>query len=218
MRAVIFDLDGTLVDSLPGIAAGLNQALEEAGFPGHSEERVRTFIGNGSRMLVKRGLGGDPPEDLVDRTLALFFEAYQATWRPGTTPYPGISDLLTELRSDRLPLAVFSNKPHRFTVEMTRELFPDCFDSIRGQQDELPRKPDPTGAHLIAEELGIPPEEVAFVGDSTVDFETAVAAGMTPVMVGWGFHNPEQLSATAAPLQSSAADLRRFLQELHRAG
>ena len=217
IRAAIFDLDGTLVDSLPGIADGLNRALESKGCPTHSQEEIETFIGNGAWMLAKRGLVGDPSDEEVTDLQDAFFREYGESWHSGTTLYPGIRELLEELHKKNIPLAVFSNKPHRYTVEIMETLFGWVpWLMVLGQQTSMPRKPDPTGALMIAEKLTLPPSEIAFVGDSTVDFETAEAAGMQAFLVNWGFHPSDQLQATKAPLMQSAAELREHLLAPHR--
>ena len=219
IRAVIFDLDGTLVDSLPGIADGLNRALAANGLPTHPNDLVRTFIGSGSWMLAKRGIGGEPEDSRVDKIHEAFLVAYDETWRAGTTLYPGIRELLAELHQDGVILALLSNKPHRFTVAIMDSLFDFVpFASVLGQREGIPRKPDPTGALMVASELALEPKEIAYVGDSTIDFATAQAAGMQPFLVSWGFHTAAQLSATAAPLFSSAEELRECLKSLHPGG
>ena len=210
-HAALFDLDGTLVDSLPGIAAALNTALAEHGHDGHPEERVRTFIGNGSRMLCHQALPEGDREVATDPVHASFLEHYQEAWREGTELYPGIRALLAEL-SGQLPLAILSNKPHPFTVEMVDHLFPDQFSIVLGHREGEPRKPDPAGALEIAESLGVPAEATAFIGDSTVDHETAVRAGMQSVLVSWGYHPRGRLTATSAPLLDSPEELQRRLQ------
>ncbi len=217
IRAVIFDLDGTLVDSLPGITAGLNQALATHGLATQPPGRVRRFVGNGSRMLVRRGIGGNPPDELVEAVHRDFFPAYAECWREGTLLYPGIRDLLKSLHREGLPLAVCSNKPHRYAVEIMHLLFDWVpWAMILGQQESLPGKPDPTAALQIARHISVPPAEIAFVGDSLVDFETATAAGMQPLLVTWGFRPEKELRTTTSPLMSSATALRRFLLAPHR--
>lgn len=212
IRATIFDLDGTLVDSLPGIAAALNRVLAAHGLPVHSEEVVQSFVGNGSLMLVKRGIGGEPEDELVEEVHREFFPAYSETWRTGTHLYDGIRPLLEDLRAQGMPLAVCSNKPHRFTVEIMETMFDWIpWVMVLGQQEKFPRKPDSTGALMIAEKFGLAPAEIAFVGDSPVDFETGRAAEMQAVLVDWGFTPTEQLRARPAPLMSTPDDLRRFL-------
>ena len=127
--------------------------------------------------------------------------------------------MLEELHENNVPLAVLSNKPHRYTVEIMQKMFDWVpWVMVLGQQKAYPRKPDPTLAHMIADKLALPPNEIAFIGDSLVDFETAQAAGMQPVLVEWGFRPAEELRATAAPLMASVAELRRFLLEPHPRG
>jgi phosphoglycolate phosphatase len=149
---------------------------------------------------------------MVDELQAAFGREYDHTWRAGTTIYEGIHELMIDLHRSGLPLAVLSNKPHRHTVEIVEALFGRIpFAPILGQRADFPKQPDPAGALHIAADLALPPAEIAFVGDSTVDFETARAAGMQPLLVTWGFHPVAQLTATAAPLLHCAEDLRRSL-------
>jgi phosphoglycolate phosphatase len=212
IRAAIFDLDGTLVESLPGIAEALNQALASVGHAGHPEATVRGFIGNGSLVLARRGLPAGSPEALVEAVEAAFLERYAETCRDGTTPFPGIDELVGALVSRGLPLAVFSNKPHGFTAKIVAHLFPsNPFQAALGHRDGAPHKPDPAGALVMASDMGIPPAEIAFVGDSTIDFDTARNAGMAPILVDWGYHTHEALAATGAPIVSSPADLLPLL-------
>lgn len=203
IRGLIFDLDGTLVDSLPGIATALNHALDDLKLPNHSRKVVETFIGDGLLNLVTRALG----PDLVDRQdelLAAFQKHYSADWKTGTFPYPGFMELLEELRRQKIPMAVLSNKPHTYTVEIVETLFPkDLFDPVRGHQDQFPKKPDPTTAHQIIADWHLNAKEVAYVGDSTVDLATARNAGMIPLIFSWGYGTPEDF-----PLLDSVDELR----------
>ena len=213
MQAAIFDLDGTLVNSLPGIAEALNNALAHHNLSTHPPDLVEHFIGNGSRMLVYRGIGGEPVDSLVDEVHESFLSCYSESLISGTHLYPGIRKLLENLHLDEMPLAVCSNKPHRYTMEIMTRMFSWVpWTMILGQQKSVPIKPDPTGALSIARAMKIPASEIAFVGDSTVDFETAEAAGMHPVLVEWGFSAIEDLNRTAASIFSTTTDLRKFLR------
>jgi phosphoglycolate phosphatase len=199
-RALIFDLDGTLVESLPGIATALNRSLAAHHLPTHGEQAVRRFIGNGSWKLCQRGAPGEP-KDVVDALERQFFEEYKTAWREGTHPFAGIVSLLNALCAASIPLAVFSNKPHEFTVDIVAALFPKTpFASVLGHRADTPRKPDPAGALEIAKDLQTPPDDICFVGDSTVDYDTAVNAGMQPLLVDWGYHDRQALEATGAPV------------------
>ncbi len=210
---LIFDLDGTLIDSLPGIAASLNRALERCSLPGHADGDVRRFIGNGSYELARRAMPDDsPPADILAVETA-FKDDYALTWPEGTAPYDGIPECLESLASAGFRLAVLSNKPHPFTVEIVQSLFPGLpFDPVFGQRPETPRKPDPEAALQIARHWGLPPEWCRFIGDSTVDLETARAAGMPAIAVSWGYHEaPALLSAGATVVAGKVTDLATSL-------
>jgi phosphoglycolate phosphatase len=194
MRALIFDLDGTLVESLPGIAASLNRALIQHGLPSHSHENVRSFIGDGAVKLVQRALATVSRIDLTDSILKQFAADYAVSWPSGTSVYPGMLELLADLETRKIPLAVLSNKPHSFTTEIVEKLFPDTnFAVVLGNRENLPHKPDPTGALEIATELGLTTQQCTIIGDSTMDIGTAKNAGMRSIAVTWGYHDKEQL-------------------------
>lgn len=196
VKAIIFDLDGTLVESLPGIAASLNRALTLHGLPGHSHAAVRSFIGDGAKVLVERALTGVSRLDLLESVLKSFAEDYAISWPSGTAVYPGILPLLVDLKARGIPLAVLSNKPHPFTAEIVERLFPEnTFTATLGNREGLPHKPDPSGALEIASCLGVSPENCTLIGDSTMDLDTAKNAEMKSIAVTWGYHDRERLGA-----------------------
>jgi len=196
---LIFDLDGTLVDSLNGIAASLNHALHESNLPTHSHDAVRGFIGNGARILIERGTPAGSTDILIDVVEQAFKAHYDLHWPTGTIAYDGITNLLENLKSQGHQLAVLSNKPHPFTEAMVGRLFPTIrFAMVLGQRAGIPHKPDPTGALEIAATLGLAPAQCCVIGDSTMDIETAFNAGMQAVAVTWGFHDRERLIAAGA--------------------
>ncbi|MEP2775572.1 MAG: HAD-IA family hydrolase [Luteolibacter sp.] len=198
-RAIIFDLDGTLVESLPGIAASLNLALSHHRLPTHDHAAVRSFIGDGAQMLVQRAVPETTPEETRASILKCFAEDYAVSWPTGTSIYPGIQELLADLSSKNIPLAVLSNKPHPFTVEIVEKLFPEnTFAATLGNREGLAHKPDPTGALEIASSLNLPPQQCTVIGDSTMDLDTAKNAGMQSIAVTWGYHDRERLAAADA--------------------
>ncbi len=202
-QGLIFDLDGTLVDSLQGIAASLNLALAASGLPPHPPEVVRGFIGNGARVLIRRAAPVDADQSLLDTLEQAFKVDYDLTWPTGTFAYDGIVDLLEILQSRGYPLAVLSNKPHPFTVAMVSRMFPSIrFASVLGQRAGIPHKPDPAGALEISVVLEMLPRDCAVIGDSTMDIETARNAGMRAIAVTWGFHDRERLIAAGADVMA----------------
>ncbi len=211
MNALIFDLDGTLVESLPGIAASLNHALSLHGLPAHSHTAVRSFIGDGAKTLVTRALSGVSRLDLAESVLNSFAVDYAISWPSGTAVYPGIAELLADLCAKKIPLAVLSNKPHPFTIEIVEKLFPqNTFAAILGNREGLPHKPDPTGALEIAASFGIFPKTCTLIGDSTMDLDTAKNAGMKSIAVTWGYHDRNRLAyadAIAESVEELAATL-----------
>ena len=214
-RALLFDLDGTLVESLPGIASALNRALTTEHLPTHDESAVRHFIGDGSWMLCRRAAPQDP-DSRIDTLNQHFLREYPSTWRSGTELFPGILPLLETLAAKHIPLTVLSNKPHAFTVEIVAALFPTIpFTAVLGLQAHACAKPAPEGALSIAAQLQVPPSEILFVGDSTVDFDTATNAGMSPLLVDWGYHDRAALELTGAPVISSPDQLLPFLAAPH---
>ncbi len=199
VRGVLFDLDGTLLDTLEDIGRSANEALEELGFPAHPIEAYRQFIGDGIAMLFRRALPAGVAGAVVDHCVSGFRETYGRGWNVATRPYPGIPELLDGLAARSLGMAVLSNKPHAFTVQCVNELLPRWrFQVVLGDREGFPRKPDPGEAVRIATILDVPPERMIYLGDSAIDMATARRAGMFAVGVAWGFRSVGELQASGA--------------------
>ena len=194
-RAIIFDLDGTLLDTLEDLADSANEALQASGFDVHPTLAYNTFVGDGMHVLISRILPEDRRDEAtLNQVLADYRLAYDRRWAAKTKPYPGVPELLRELNARGVPISVLSNKPQYFTELCVRHHLPDfTFRPLFGQRDHVVRKPDPAGAVEIARELGLETSDVLFVGDTRTDMETAVAAGMIPVGVSWGFRPVSEL-------------------------
>ena len=190
---IIFDLDGTLVDSLADIAAAMNRSLERLGFGAHPVDAYRTFIGEGVQKLAERALPKDAQAQRP-QLLALYEADYAAHLVESSVPYPGIPALLDGLTARGVPMAVLSNKPDESTRTLVGRLFGRWqFCAVAGERPGVPRKPSPVAALELASAMQVPAVKVALVGDTPVDIATARAAGMAPVGVLWGFR-PKEVS------------------------
>jgi len=199
-RAAIFDLDGTLLDTLSDIGNTFNGVLQRRGFPTHPLDRYRYFVGEGARMLAKRALPDEArTPEMIQQCLDDYLSGYLVLEKPLALPYDGIPDVLTKLAERGVHLAVLSNKAHPATIRCVEELLGDwTFDAVFGLREDVPRKPDPAGALEIARKLAVPVEQCLFIGDTATDMETAVASGMIPVGALWGFRPEEELRQAGA--------------------
>lgn len=193
--AVVFDLDGTLLDTLPDIAAAGNEVLAAMNVPTYSVEDFGTLIGSGVAMLFTRAL---PPEKQADETIAhcvaRFRETYAQHWNVRTCVYDGIEQLLDELVKRDLKMSVLSNKPDAFAKQcVAAYLGRYPFDPVFGQRDDVPRKPDPAAALEILSVLRVAPQNVLYLGDTGVDMQTARRAGMAAVGATWGYRTRQEL-------------------------
>ncbi len=215
IRAVLFDLDGTLLDTLEDIAFSLNSVLERHGYPTHSLQECRELVGYGMEELVKRAL----PEYAHDKAIMLPLQeqmkaAYAGHWNVHSRPYEGIGMLLDTIDRLGLKKAILSNKPDGFTKLCADELLSAwSFDLVMGHRDGIAHKPDPQGACYIAGELGVDPVDILYIGDSGVDMQTANSAGMYPFGVLWGFRPETELRQKgAASLATAPDDIVKFLE------
>ncbi len=198
IRAILFDLDGTLADSLADLANATNWALAQLGCPAHPPESYCHFVGDGARELCARALPRDR-QDLLDESLRLMRERYDTHCFDLTKLYAGIPELISALAERHLSLAVLSNKPDVFTRRMIAHYFqPSPFAVVRGQLPNVPLKPDPIAALQIAKQLSVPPAQWLYLGDTNTDMHTARAAGMHAVGVLWGFRDREELVKSGA--------------------
>ncbi|MGI6485509.1 MAG: HAD family hydrolase [Thermoanaerobacterales bacterium] len=214
-KGVIFDLDGTLLDTLQDLAESMNAVLCKMGFPTHETEKYKYFVGDGTEMLVKRAL----PQQYINtrvkaKCVAMMKEEYSNRMTYKTKPYDGIAELLDELTKRRIKMAILSNKPDKLTRLVVRSLLPDWeFAPVLGQRDGIPKKPHPCGAFEIAKKIGIKPENFLFVGDTNVDMRTSNAAGMCAVGVLWGFRDEAELMESGArAIIKKPVDLLRLLE------
>ena len=200
LQAVIFDLDGTLIDSLADLAEAVNRMLDDRGYPRREPELFNEFVGDGVRQLVQRALpSGIDDEATVAACVAEYQRHYEDLWHDKTKPYQGIEEALAELRLKGFKLGVISNKPHRFTVLCCNHFFGEAFfDAVFGQRDDVPRKPDAAGAVEMAGIFGVDIRRCAYVGDSGVDMKFGVNSGMRRVGVRWGFRSETELLANGA--------------------
>ncbi|MCB5261652.1 MAG: HAD family hydrolase [Candidatus Cloacimonetes bacterium] len=209
IKAVIFDLDGTLLDTMNDIAGAVNRGLKDLGYPQHPVEAFKSFVGNGQTELVKRAL----PEKQrnaknIESMSKKFWDYYDLEWYLSTRPYPGVLYMIQLAVARKVKLAILSNKAHYFTKKMIRHFFRGAmirhtknpFGIYSGEQIDKPTKPDPTLALELAIKLKVAPENIAFMGDMPVDIETAKRAGMIAVGAAWGFSGREALIQAGADL------------------
>ncbi len=194
-RAMLFDLDGTLLDTLDDLGDSINRALARFGFPGHPRDAFRYFVGDGVRMLVERALPEDRRDPATNEAvLKAYREEYRQGWNCKTRVYPGIPELLDALTARGIALGVLSNKPHDMTRKCVEGYLARwTFDVVFGQRDTVARKPDPAGALEAARHLDVAPAEVLYLGDTSTDMDTARAAGMFAVGATWGFRPESEL-------------------------
>jgi len=199
-RACIFDLDGTLVDSLEDIAQSINHCLTLLGLPTRPVSEYRYLVGEGVPRLCQKAIGESAPH-LVPRLTELGRAVYRTRILDCTRPYPGVPELITRLRARGIPLAVLSNKPHELTCRIIRRFWPDdAFACVQGYTIESERKPSPHHALRIATQLGVSPADLWIIGDTSTDVATATASGAVPIGVTWGFRPREELAAAGARL------------------
>jgi phosphoglycolate phosphatase len=201
-RATIFDLDGTLLDTLDDIANAANRVLADRGLPTHPNSSYRMFVGEGVVKLILRMLPRTHQDEAtVQACVSAYVQEYEQNWNTQTKPYAGVPEMLDALVGHGIKLAVLSNKPDRFTQWCVDELLSRwAFGAVLGASDKFPPKPNPAGAIEVAKRLGVSPTECLYVGDSGVDMQTARAAHMRAVGALWGFRGREELLRDGAQL------------------
>lgn len=200
-KAVIFDLDGTLSDSIASIKYCCDRAIAPFGYGPFPEDDYKYFVGDGAVNLVKRALRAAGDEELLhfEEAMELYRQYFAADCMYRVKPYPGIPELLTALKEQGLKIAVLSNKPHEQTVDVIETLFgKDCFDVIFGQKEGVPVKPDPAGVSAVLRELGLEAGEVLYLGDTATDMKTGKGAGAFTVGALWGFRERKELEENHA--------------------
>jgi phosphoglycolate phosphatase len=219
VRALIFDLDGTLIDSKRDLIRSVNAMLREMGRQELAEETISGYIGHGAPQLVARALGGDAAEDQRKHALQFFLGYYEEHKMDTTCAYPGVLETLAQLQRKHLPMAVLTNKPARISVRILTALgLANYFRAIYGGNSFETKKPDPLGANTILGEFGAAPEETVVIGDSEVDIQTARNAGMLAAAVNYGFGVHDRKLYPADVYLDSIGDLVRFLEGGRSAG
>jgi phosphoglycolate phosphatase len=199
-KAAIFDLDGTLLDSLQDLYLTMREVLTLSGYPPIEKEQVRKLIGNGARDFMKYSL---PPHARQEENVDLHLDVYHRTYKKyalkNTRPYPFVEDILIKLKKKNIKIAVLSNKPHYATVRVVERFFPHIeFDAVLGQKDDFPPKPDIASAIYLADVLSVEPDKAAFIGDGETDTIVALKAGFYQIAALWGYRTREELEAVGA--------------------
>lgn len=205
-KLAIFDMDGTILNTIDDLAASLNYVLEKSGFPARTMDEVISFIGNGLRKLIERGVPEGTDSETVDKVLADFKEYYVVHCADKTVPYDGIIELLGNLRRNGCLTAVVSNKADDAVQELCRKYFDGLFDYAVGERSGILRKPAPDSVNEVLEKLNVSRENAVYIGDSDVDIKTAENAGMDSIIVEWGFRERDFLLKKGAKTIVSAPE------------
>ncbi|MGN0341855.1 MAG: HAD family hydrolase [Roseburia sp.] len=211
-ETVIFDLDGTLLDTLDDLMDAVNYSLKQCGMPMRSREEIRQFVGNGIQLLMERSVPGGKDNPRFEQSFALFKEYYGVHCNDKTCLYPGVGELLEELKRRGMRLAIVSNKADFAVKELKDIYFGEVVDVAMGEREDVKRKPAPDMVQCVQRELDVPKETCIYVGDSDVDIETAHNAGIPCISVTWGFRDREFLTAHGAT--AFAQDTRELLEQL----
>ncbi len=214
--AVLFDLDGTILDTLPDLVVLTNMALEQAGYPQHNEEEIKSYVGNGVRALMYQAVPAGTSEEDAERAMRQWKELFPVYPNDLTHPYPHIVTMLRDLQKRGCKLGVLSNKFDEGTQQIINQCLPNLFDVVHGECDDFPRKPDPCGLLRTMDELEVTPERTVYVGDSPGDVITARKVGVYAVGVSWGYHNVQDFAeADATPdlMIDSPLDLVKLIDD-----
>ncbi len=196
--AYIFDLDGTLLDTLPDLVRLTNMVLDQRGWPTHTRDEILSYVGDGGRVLLRRAAPSGVSEADIDSAFAVWQELYPTFGHALTKPYDGMVDTLAQLKAQGMKLGVLSNKFDAAVKEVIAQHFPDTFDVARGECEEIPRKPDPRGLQHMLNQLNVQPHQVVYVGDSATDMQVAQAVGALSIGVSWGYRPVAELQAAGA--------------------
>ena len=200
-KACIFDLDGTLTDTLESLTYSVNETLEELKLKKITQEQCRSFVGNGARCLIERALvaGGDLERSQMEPAMEIYGRIFGENCTYHVTPYEGIPEMLKALKDKGIQLAVLSNKPDRQTVKVVKAIFgEELFDYAQGQKEGIRRKPEPDGVWYLMEQMHVSKEECLYIGDSEVDAATGRNAGLKTIGVLWGFRDRKTLETAGA--------------------
>lgn len=197
-NTVIFDLDGTLLDTLWDLTDATNYALKECGYPERSYDEIRRFVGNGVEMLIRRAVPQDTSEDRIQEVLAIFKIFYMHNSKNSTKPYDGIIELLESLKKKGFKIGVVSNKFDKAVKKLCNDYFFGLIDIATGESCNVPKKPSPIGVLKTIEELGANPDKSVMIGDSETDIQTAKNAGIVSIGVLWGFRDEKTLVEAGA--------------------
>lgn len=200
-KGCIFDLDGTLTDTLESLTYSVNETMKEMSLPLITASQCRMFVGNGSRVLLEKALcaAGDHNKSRIDEAMERYGRIFGRNCTYHVEPYEGILTMLEGLKSRGIIAAVLSNKPHRQAADVVEQVFgKGTFAYVQGQCDEIPRKPDPAGVYIVLDKIHLNASECLYIGDSEVDIETGSAAGVKTIGVEWGFRSRETLTGAGA--------------------
>ncbi len=212
IKLAVFDMDGTILDTLEDLQDSLNVTLEKMGYPKRTYEEVRSFVGNGIRKLIERAVPVGTQKEKIDQTFSLFMEYYALHCADKTKPYEGITTLLQHLKEKGLLTAVVSNKAHQAVVDLCEEYFDGLFDVAVGEQEGMAKKPAPDSVEYVLKQLGINKEDAVYIGDSEVDIATAKNSDLRAITVDWGFRDAEFLKQQGAEvIVSSTNELEKLL-------
>ena len=205
-KLAVFDMDGTVLDTLDDLADAMNAALRETGMPERTREEVRKFVGNGAGELIRRAAPEGADDEALSALGAAFRARYYAHCADKTRPYDGIPGLLSALRAAGMKTAVVSNKPDKAVAKLAEDYFPRAFDIAVGEREGVRRKPAPDAVLEVMKRLGAAAEETVYIGDSDVDCATAANAGTDFIGVCWGFRPREVLEESGAKVVCATAD------------